>query len=548
MERRLRWVSTVVNSNAFRRVSVELPYTAIGATLAVLASVSSPTTANDLPVDPDLLAGERVGEYEVEGLLGKGAFGTVFKAVHPLIGKQVAIKVLARRFSVDPEMVSRFIAEARAVNQIRHRHIIDIFSFGKLDDGRQYYVMEYLDGETLDQMLDREKRIPIGDALAILRAIGKALDAAHAKGITHRDLKAENVFLGRDSDGGLFPKLLDFGIAKLMSPEDGLSHKTRTGAPIGTPYYMSPEQCRGKDVDHRTDIYAFGVLVYLMLTGVYPFDADDYLSILMAQISDPAPAPSTHNAELTPEIDDVIGWMMRKDPADRPADLRSAMKALEQAAKSAGLASGLPTTSWDVQSSPSIKPFETQPPHTSSARITGVPRGQLTPESQLPPPARRSRTPLYAALAAMAAAAIGVVIVIATRTSADDNKPRPAQVITQPAPIAPPITPPAKQPVVAPETAPQTVIITIDGVPDGTEVFAGGMTVGAAPGPVQLPRIAEAMVLTFKADGYLPTSATVVPDHDQPLRVKLKKKSGGGPTIHRPGKDDIENPFGGGKK
>ncbi len=507
--------------------------------------MSSPTTETELPVDPDLAAGERVGEYEVEGLLGKGAFGTVFKAVHPLIGKQVAIKVLARRFSVDPEMVSRFIAEARAVNQIRHRHIIDIFSFGKLDDGRQYYVMEYLDGETLDQLLDRERRIPIGDALAILRAIAKALDAAHAKGITHRDLKAENVFLGRDSDGGVFPKLLDFGIAKLMSPEDGLKHKTRTGAPIGTPYYMSPEQCRGKDVDHRTDVYAFGVLVYLMLTGVYPHDADDYMSILMAQISDTPSAPSTHNAELTPEIDEVVGWLMRKDPADRPADLRSAMKALEQAASSAGLATGLPSTSWDAQSSPSHRSFETRPVNTSSARITGVPRGHVTPESQLPPPARRSRTPLYAALAALGAAAIGVVVVVATRSSDPEAKPLPPVVAK---PVAPPITPPAKPPLVAPDLTPQTVIITIDGVPDGTEVFAGGMTVGAAPGPVQLPRIAEAMVLTFKADGYLPTSATVVPDHDQPLKVKLKKKGGaGGPTIKRPGKDDIENPFGGTK-
>lgn len=510
--------------------------------------MSAPTTENELPVDPDLQAGERVGEYEVEGLLGKGAFGTVFKAVHPLIGKQVAIKVLARRFSVDPEMVSRFIAEARAVNQIRHRHIIDIFSFGKLDDGRQYYVMEYLDGETLDQLLDREKRIPIGEALAILRAIAKALDAAHAKGITHRDLKAENVFLGRDSDGGLFPKLLDFGIAKLMSPEDGLKHKTRTGAPIGTPYYMSPEQCRGKDVDHRTDVYAFGVLVYLMLTGVYPFDADDYMSILMAQISDTPSAPSTHNAELTQEIDDVVAWLMRKDPADRPPDLRSAMKALEQAAKSAGLAPGLPTTSWDAQSSPSHRPFETQPVHTSSARITGVPRGQLTPESQLPPPARRSRKPMFAALAALAAAAIGVVIVIATRESDPKPPPPTPRVVSQPPPVAPPVEPPAKPPVVVPDPGPQTVIITIEGVPDGTEVFAGGMTVGAAPGPVQLPRIAEAMVLTFKADGYLPTSATVIPDRDQPLRIKLKKKSGGGGgTIKRPGKDDIENPFGGKK-
>src|SRR6185369_16909898 len=178
----------------------------------------------------------------------------------------------------------RFIAEARAVNQIRHRNIIDIYSFGKLGDGRQYYVMEYLDGEPLDALLDRVGNLSIADALPILRPIAKALDAAHAKGIAHRDLKAENVFLGTDSEGAV-PKLLDFGIAKLMGREEALKHKTRTGAPIGTPYYMSPEQCRGKDVDHRTDIYAFGVLTYLMLTGVYPFDADDYMSILMQQLN-----------------------------------------------------------------------------------------------------------------------------------------------------------------------------------------------------------------------------------------------------------------------
>src|SRR5215470_395856 len=249
-------------------------------------------------VDPDLEAGHMVGEYQVDGKLGQGSFGTVFKAVQPLIGKVVAIKVLAPRFSADPEMVSRFAAEARAVNQIRHRNIIDIFSFGKLDDGRQYYVMEYLEGEPLDARIDREGRISLADALPILRGIGRALDAAHAKGIAHRDLKAENVFLGRDPDGAVFPKLLDFGIAKLLAPEDDHKHKTRTGTPVGTPYYMSPEQCKGKYVDHRTDLYAFGVLAYRMLTGEYPLDADDYMSILIRQLSD-APAPAS---SIAPEI------------------------------------------------------------------------------------------------------------------------------------------------------------------------------------------------------------------------------------------------------
>ena len=525
---------------------MELPYRTDGATLALLSPVSA-TTPTELPtpVDPDLMPGDKVGEYEVSGKLGQGAFGTVFQAVHPVIGKEVAIKVLARRFSVDPEMVSRFIAEARAVNQIRHRHIIDIFSFGKLDDGRQYYVMEYLDGEPLDALVDREKVIPIGNALSILRAIAKALDAAHSKGVAHRDLKAENVFLGRDPDGGVFPKLLDFGIAKLMGTEEALKHKTRTGAPIGTPYYMSPEQCRGKDVDHRTDIYAFGVLTYLMLTGVYPFDADDYMSILMKQITEQPSAPSTLNAELTPGIDDAIAWMMRKDPADRPPDLRTAMRALEQAASAAGLAS-TPTQSWEVASSPALRPYETQPVGiaTATPHPTGVARGVATPTGELPPPARRSRLPMFA-IGAVLAAAVGVVVVLATRGSDDGAKKPPPPPVTERATQPPPAPPPVKQPeVVKPEEPPQTVIITITGVPEGTEVFAGGMTVGAAPGPVQLPRVAEGMVLTFKADGYLPLSTTVVPDHDQTLPVKLKKKTSA-PGIKRPGRDDIENPFGG---
>ncbi|NVB83516.1 MAG: serine/threonine protein kinase, partial [Kofleriaceae bacterium] len=160
--------------------------------------MSDPTAEIPQLTERDLAAGERVGEYEVEGKLGQGAFGTVYKATHPLIGKVVAIKVLARKFSVDPEMVSRFVAEARAVNQIRNRHIIDIFSFGALDDDRQYYVMEYLDGEPLDALVDRAGNLTLADALPILRGIAKALDAAHAKDIAHRDLKAENVFLARD--------------------------------------------------------------------------------------------------------------------------------------------------------------------------------------------------------------------------------------------------------------------------------------------------------------------------------------------------------------
>src|SRR5262249_29144162 len=149
--------------------------------------------------------------------------------------------------------ISRFIAEARAVNQIHNRHIIDIFSFGTLDDGRQYYVMELLVGKPLDVYLKQKGRLSPEEAMPILRGIARALDAAHAPGIPHPALKPENIFLVFDDDGTAFPKLLDFGIAKLLgdSASGVASHKTRTGTPLGTPYYMSPEQCRGRNVDHR---------------------------------------------------------------------------------------------------------------------------------------------------------------------------------------------------------------------------------------------------------------------------------------------------------
>ncbi len=524
---------------------MELLYILDGATLAPALRVSDPTTTEltSASVDPDLEPGARVGEYEVEGKLGQGAFGTVFKAVHPLIGKVVAIKVLARKFSVDPEMVSRFVAEARAVNQIRNRHIIDIFSFDKLDDGRLYYVMEYLDGETLDALLGRHGRLPLGDALAILRGIAKALDAAHGKGIAHRDLKAENVFLANDPDGGaagVWPKLLDFGIAKLMAPEDGLKHKTRTGAPMGTPYFMSPEQCRGKDVDHRTDLYAFGVLTYLMITGAYPFDADDYMSILVKQLSEEPSPPSSLVPDLSTEIDDVVAWLMKKDPAERPADLRSAVRALEQAAANAGLAPQ-PTSAWDVQTGPTSKPFETRPVNVVTAGATHISAAGQVPSTtgatqfSLP---RRSRAPWFVGLAIGLVAAVGAVAILGRGGDAAEA---PARNADPPKPPRPAPLPPASPVEVVVPALPQTVMITIAGVPEGTEVMAGGMTVGAAPGPVQLPRDDAPLVLTFKAEGYVMTSKEVTPDRNQDIQLVLKKRTGGKKTT----RNDIIDPFGG---
>lgn len=281
--------------------------------------------------DPDLEPGQTVGEYVVDAKIGEGGFGTVFKATHPLIGKLVAVKVLNRQYSAQAEMVSRFVSEARAVNQIRHRHIIDIFAFGQLDDGRHYYIMEYLDGLPLDEYLDERERLTLGEAIPILRSVARALDAAHAKGIAHRDLKPENIFLVQDDDDSLFPKLLDFGIAKLLSTESPTSHKTRTGAPIGTPYYMSPEQIQGRELDGRSDVYAMGAIMYECVVGKPPFEAPNPVGVLSKHLSETPSAPSTRSPLSVPsEADEIILRCLEKDPDRRYQSVEDLRRALIQ--------------------------------------------------------------------------------------------------------------------------------------------------------------------------------------------------------------------------
>lgn len=292
----------------------------------------------------ELKTGERIGEYVIEGKIGRGSFGTVYRAVHPLIGKQIAIKVLHKACSADPLIVSRFVTEARAVNAIRHRNIIDIFSCGQLRDGRHYHMMELLDGCTLERyLLDRGGRLTIDEALPILRGVARALDAAHAIGIAHRDLKPANVHLTLHPGDEPFPKLLDFGIAKLSNRSLPRQHETASGAVIGTPQYMSPEQCNGSNVDHRTDIYAFGVLTYQLLTGHLPFTGENTVEILWKHLSVVPSPPSALAGGLAPEIDAIVMALLEKNPADRPSSLGAAIRVLESACAHASVgAHGMP--------------------------------------------------------------------------------------------------------------------------------------------------------------------------------------------------------------
>ncbi len=336
------------------------------------------------PVDTTLAPGTLVGEYVVQDRLGEGGFGGVYRAEHPLIGKRVAIKVLHAQYSSHPQMVARFVAEARAVNQIRHPNIVDIFAFGQLPDGRRYYVMELLEGVPLDRLLGMSGPIPPELALPLLNGIAQALDAAHATGIAHRDLKPENIFVAFREGARAAAKLLDFGIAKLLDDSSTPAGQTEPGAPLGTPHYMSPEQCRGRPVDHRTDIYSFGILLHRVLTGKVPFEAKDPLDLLNQQVSAPPPRMSSVRKGLPPEMDEPVLRMLEKDPSDRPTSIAAAMEAVLDAAESVGVA--VSSDSMDVDTRLLL----------DGAGTLGEPRPSRTPtprDSRQAPRPRDSRHP-----------------------------------------------------------------------------------------------------------------------------------------------------------
>ncbi|HET9953233.1 MAG TPA: protein kinase [Polyangiaceae bacterium] len=297
----------------------------------------SPSQARTSPSE---IIGKMAGEYRLGRLLGEGGFGAVYEAEHPLLKRRAAVKVLHRVADRDSDAVQRFVSEAQAVNQIRNRHIIDVFSFGTLADGRHFYVMDYLEGEPLDRFLKRIGRLDVATALQLLQPIAEALDLAHGAGIIHRDLKPQNIFLAWDKNDEVIPKLLDFGMAKLLSNSPV---RTVSGTPIGTPLYMSPEQARGGQVDSRCDVYALGVLCYEMLVGRVPFDGETTIAILMAHVIQ-APERPSEVSDLPPEFDGPLLRMLEKDATRRPNSAGEAIAALREVAQLTGtlVPAGLP--------------------------------------------------------------------------------------------------------------------------------------------------------------------------------------------------------------
>ncbi|CAM3228714.1 serine/threonine-protein kinase [Corallococcus soli] len=381
---------------------------------------SSPEERTEPSADP--LVSMRLGEFIIEERIGAGGMGIIYRAVHPLIGKHAAIKVLrAERMARRGE--EQLLLEAKAVNAIRHPGILDIFNCGTLPDGRPYIVMELLQGRTLSEQLIEKGKLDVELTVWVLDQLLSALGAVHRAGVVHRDLNPENVFLVEVPDTKPTLKLVDFGIAQVPREESPGTN----GAMTGTPECMSPEQIRGGTVGPAADLYSVGILAFQMLTGARPFQGE-HMQVMFAQVETQPPAPSTRAEGIPPALDALVLQLLEKKPARRPATAEAArqqLSAIEAALR--------------IPSAPTV---QAEP----------VP----VPAALLPAPAMPRRYKAVLGAAVLMSLGVGIVGGRAQRQAAPEQQPPPAPVARTQAVVAPaPV--PAPAPVMPPEeeVAPQ---------------------------------------------------------------------------------------------
>jgi serine/threonine protein kinase len=430
---------------------------------------------------PAVRDGDRIGPYRVLRRIGEGGMGVVYLGEHTLIGRLAAVKVLLPEMSAERVNVDRFFNEARATTAVSDPGIVQVFDFGVTADNRAYIVMELLEGEPLNQRLDRLGAMSPADALRIARQVAGSLAAAHAAGIVHRDLKPDNLFMIRDPEapGGERPKILDFGIAKLADDVPDRI-KTRTGAVLGTPMYMSPEQCSGAgNVDHRADIYALGCVLFHLTTGRPPFDLPGLGDIISAHLREPPPVPSSIVSSISPELDGLVLRCLAKAPDQRYATMLELQQACDAilARMPASAARISAMSSLPVPRTPQIAP-----PRTTLSLSAGQPTGSVP----------RRRIGVWVGLLALAGAT-GIVGAVVSR--GDAGEPRPAATAPRPEPeaaakatvdagVAPDPAPIATVPTVAPDAAIQA------SEPPPREPFAAGGS-GAEPAAPAIRNRAE---------------------------------------------------------
>jgi eukaryotic-like serine/threonine-protein kinase len=492
--------------------------------------------------------GAPVGNYLVRSVLGEGGMGIVYLAEHPLIGRRVAIKVIHPDFAENPEAVSRFFTEAQAVNRIGHPNIVDITDYGQTPQGEAYFVMEFLAGESLSA---RQRRAPLGlgEALHVAWQIADALAASHAAGILHRDLKPDNVFLLKQQRDPLFVKVLDFGLAKLTGDPGAAGapgHKTRAGTVMGTPHYMSPEQCQGRpDIDARADIYALGIMLFEMVTGQVPFTGNGYTEIILKHMMEPPPMARALLPSCPVWLEHLILQLLAKDRDYRVQTMGEVRDAIAWGMEQDGL------TPQAMRSGGSGMTALPTPPPAPGPRANvstlGLSTGEATAVGDGSRPARRgSRGKLLAVVGALVVggAATGIVVgqkhghpganPMAAASPAAPVAPAPAPAVVpapaQPPPASPPARTPAPVPALPAPAAPAAaaaaddgmIVLHLDSDPAGAEILlAGGTPLGTAPFDWKLVPSGGKFSVTFKLAGREPRTVVVTAKESATVKVSL---------------------------
>ena len=459
---------------------------------------------------PDPLVGRTLdGRYRVEGVLGEGGMGLVYKARHAVLNKPLAIKVLKPEVSRDVEVMDRFKQEAQSASAIGNHHIIDISDFGTLPDGATYFVMEFLDGLSLTQAIEQFCPIPATRVIRVAKQLCDGLGAAHERSIVHRDLKPDNIYLikrGQDSD---FVKVLDFGIAKVGGSSSKL---TKAGSVFGTPHYMSPEQCAGAQVDQRTDIYALGIILYEMCSGRVPFDADNLMGILTKQMYEQPVAlrDLAQATDLPPDLDAVIMKCLSKSTEARyqtMAEMHADLERVESGLTPQAVADAVDRAASGVRD--------------PTGRITVTGRQSAIRLSSTDIPEAPSRRGMWVALALgvtlVGAATVGAAFSMGGSTQPTGLTSTPLTPTDTPVTVTPtPETPPVVDPVgggpdvvtVVPtgdDTPPVAVRapVRLESEPEGAEVLMpGGVVLGVTPLDVPRPTDGALTTLTLRFRGY----------------------------------------------